>query len=276
MDIANIDLIHKEATDARNSGQIDIAKEKYLQVANYYASMGNTTLQANAIHMAGVSCKEGIMNEGDEYFQQATKFYEQAKLIHLKNGDFGNLARVIRDHAITFCYAGVPEKAYALFEQSYDYSMKVNEFAQAGITLDKHGLALLQDYMQTRDKDLLKLAKEKMESGMELVDKDQSAWFYKGTCLLDYSELCFVQQDYENALKFLYESLKIFKENEHLEPHPRRLAQIYALYILIYKSKSQNEQVSACEKLFEENMEKLDSASQNVLRKRFLELENFI
>jgi len=254
----------KQATNFRNSGQINQAVKAYKALAKLAREEGDLKTEADAYHMAGVSCKEGIQKPGDEYFKKSLIYYERARDLAVKEGNKLQEGAILRDMAISHAYAKNFEIAIKVFEESIKVFESEADPAALGITLDKRGLVKMAvgDYSG---------AEEDMRQGLKEIRKGEH-WFFEATALLDLARLMVKTKCFGKGVKLAKQALAIYKAHMETEPHPRRLAQIHGTLYQAYRGKGEEEQANIHRQEYEELLQILEPAAIPAVQKDIEEL----
>lgn len=249
------------ADDFRNSGRVQEAVTKYQEIAIHAHALGMQIEEGQAYHMMGVSTKEVIAGN-DENFTNADKYYQAAIRVFEEAKSPINIARVVRDQAIAYTYAGIyTNDALKLYQKSIDIFSSLgldNEevSGEMGITVDKYGLALL--YAGNS-----KEARIKMQKAWALVQVGFNE-FFKGTVLLDSSRIEIAAGNYSQAIEGLMQAEKTIQGVDG--NHARRLAQIYQLMALCYEKLGKQDEHAKFTALFHKYNSVLNENAQHIIQ----------
>lgn len=222
----------KQADDLRNSNQGIKAVDKYAQAREQYREAGDLKAAAEAQHMLSVSLK--IENDTEA----ALEAHEKAREMYAAIDDAVGVARVERDVAIVYNYAG--DNDNALKHMALSVEQLRNQQGEVPDTQAELGISLIKmGHLKEKAGQLeqgMALAKEGLEHTMEA-----NHWFYSATGCLHLAAMLHKAKNYKNALKEAAKSEALFLEHFSQEPHPRRLAQIYGQMAYTYMAMNQKQ-----------------------------------
>jgi|GEM_PF-1751984 len=264
MAVVDLDTLVKKADQLRHKAKVDQAIAAYLEVARVAGDELPT--KGYALHMAGVSAKQSVVDKNSPYYRDAFGYFVQAEGIFKQLNDAVNLGNLYRDMAIIADYADDFSRAPGFFQKSLDALSHTEAYANQAITYDKLGLHhyLRGDYHS---------ALQFIDKGLSLFQRDPTrAGFWRATTLYDKARVLFKLNRLDEAVSLGREALSWFEADHEGETYQRRLAQLHGFLAVTLSELSALKQAKEHYQKYQRLLKSFDHAAQAVIRQELEEL----
>ncbi len=222
MPSVNFEDLLIQADRLRNSAQVDEAISAYKDIAGLATEQSEIFYKARALHLAGVSAKESVLEKDSSYYRDALEFFAAAQAIYQSLGNQKMLGALWRDIAICADYALDFQTAVNYFQKAIAILEPTEHYGELAVTYDKLALHFYKQKM-------FKEAESFVEKALQIFKKDPTAGFFRSTTLLDGARIKFKLGNFEEARDWAEESLGWYLADHPGNDYSRRRAQLYGL-----------------------------------------------
>lgn len=218
----DFDDLLAQADRLRDSARVDEAINAYKEIADLATDSHELFFKARALHLAGVSAKEAVLDKESSYYRDAFAFFTTAEELYRSLGDQLRLGSLYRDMAIVADYASDYQVAVNYFQKAIEILESTETYGELAITYDKLGLHFSKLGQPQEGLAFINKA-------LQLLKKEPTAGFYRATTLFDGARIQYRLGNFERSLEMAEESLGWFRADHPETNFTRRLAQIFGL-----------------------------------------------
>lgn len=254
MNDTELQRLQRQATNLRNSGQVDEAIEIYEHLATAYTLNGDTTKAASIVQQIGIANKTANRTERSlEKLSEAKDMYEEA-------GDPVGAGRALREIAVTHAYVGDYDAATPILMQSIVHLRDTDATDELALSELELGINYL------RQNDIIS-ANEWVATGWSKLETSDN-WLYKMIAIYYRSELAYAELDHAMCEDLCEEAITLIRSHGEEKDQKHYLAKLYGLLAL---SKLARQEMSAEEvDLSRYYLSQLDNESQHYLTTKTL------
>ncbi len=246
-----------QANNDRNNGQIDRAIKRYLEIAaNPTTDLAD---QVEAWHLAAVSAKAAVSNEGS-YYRDAISYLKKAEtLARQLIASAGVLGAIYRDWGILVDAAGKTNEAPSWFQKSIELLQTSPDRGQLGMTYAKLGQHF---YLQNN----FSTAEEYLVKGIALLQTEPDYGFFHATSLADLARINYKLDRYDQALDLALTSQSWFSADHDSDQFAQRMIELHGVLSLIYFQLGQEKEAHYQAEAFQAGLKKVDPTVATVLQ----------
>jgi len=266
MPVVDFPQLFIQADNLRNDAKVDEAIQAYRQIAELASEPEELPWRARAFHMAGVSAKESVVEEGT-YYRDAVAFFDQAETFYRQLNQPEEIGALYRDQAILADNAGKTNLAASWFQKSLTELSQVDAPSQLGSSYEKFGL----HYFKNKD---YPTAERYIRQGLAILEKEPSAGFFHATALYDLARVSYKLSKLTEAKDLALVSRSWFEADHGLHNYQRRLAQLEGLLSVIYFELNDTKRARQSAQRYQSLLKTFDPLAVQVIEKDLREVVN--
>lgn len=235
MSVTNYEEGFERAARLRDNGKVAEAILMYQDLATLAQEEHNTTLAAEAHHMAGNAVKMTIAHGEESRFRAASEFFSKAYALYRSIGDVTQQGAVLRDIAIAADKAGRFSIATESFQRSIEILSQSDDTAQLAITYDKLGRHFLRTGQPQQ-------ALPYMDKALDMLRQTPASGFFWATTLFDRALVKCALRDFAGAREDAEDALSWFAADHDGATYDVRRAESMRLLSFILERQGDKKQ----------------------------------
>lgn len=249
-----------QADQLRDNARVDEAVLAYKEIAEMATDKHETFFKARALHSAGLSATDSVLDQESSYYRDALTFFTAAEALYRTLDDHKMLGALFRDIASCSDNAADYSRAVTYYQKATEILEPTDYFGELAATYGQLGLHF---YKLGQFKE----AEAFVDRALQIFKKEPTAGYLRATTLITGAKIKFKLGQLEQSRDWAEESMSWFRADHDGHIYSQYQTQLYGLLAGIYRELGEDKQFAESYQHYWQSLKDFDPLAVKVLER---------